>query len=331
MNPTNTPNQITAKMNKNAMLVIIVALVFVIVILLSLIGIYLLTGQKVTTGSKPTDITQVGTRRVNGPDANIRKQGDSYVVDAQMPIVIQTNEDGVNFKNNTDVTIGVFVPALQDYGSIKIPPGGTEGLPLKSLRRDSMVCVGNDKCNKFEFLGSIYPALFKGTIEIVAASTVTDTPTPTVTSAITETPTPTAPTTEITSILPSITLTAIPTNPVSNATIYPTRGADVSSQVNIYVKYVTGFGNARAINSPVKLVLKNTGETIAYGFTDNDGKSPAWYVAKDTQVIAYAYSPTDFTTVYCGNSVEFNTGSYGTTQNKDITLGAPDSSPCLTQ
>ena len=205
MNPINEQNQQAPKQNKNLMPVLVAAGIFIFVILVSLLGIYLLTRQKAPTGQKPIEITEVGAGRVNGPEVSIKKQGDAYVVDAQMPIVIRTNEEGINFKNDTGMTIGVFVPALQEGNNLKIMAGATEGFSLKTLRSDSMVCVGNDKCNQFEFLGSVYPALFKGTIEIVSANTVTNTPTPTVTIALTETPTP-SPT------VPVVTITSIQTN-----------------------------------------------------------------------------------------------------------------------
>lgn len=202
MNPINEQNQQTSKQNKNLMPVLVAAGIFIFVILISLLGIYLLTRQKAPTGQKPIEITEVGAGRVKGTEVSIKKQGDTYIVDAQMPIVIQTKEEGIYFKNDTGMTIGVFVPALQQGNNLKIMAGATEGFSLNTLRTDSMVCVGNDKCNQFEFLGSVYPALFKGTIEIVSANTVTNTPTPTVTIALTETPTPspTAPVVTITSV-----------------------------------------------------------------------------------------------------------------------------------
>jgi len=197
MNPINDQNQQSPKQNKNLTPVLVAAGIFIFIILISLLGIYFLTRQKAPTGQKPIEITEVGAGRVNGPEVSIKKQGDTYIVDAQMPIVIQTNEEGINFKNDTGMTIGVFVPALQEGNNLKIMSGSTEGFSLRALRRDSMVCVGNDKCNQFEFLGSVYPALFKGTIEIVSANTVTNTPTPSLTE--TPTPSPTVPVVTITS------------------------------------------------------------------------------------------------------------------------------------
>lgn len=138
------------------------------------------------------------------------------------------------------------------------------------------------------------------------------TPTPTNTSAPTATPTQ-APTS-----VPTVTPTSEPT--------------PIVSRVTAYVHVATNNGNYAAFNS--KVVVKNhaTGEILGQGFTNQDGKSPDWYIPKQTEFDIFAYGINSPTTNMCGDVRTGNTGYYGTTQNMSLTLYFPrdgQTTPCI--
>ena len=137
----------------------------ILVLFITSIFLFFRAAKTWTTGPKAPGMTEVGATRVSGPLIGIEKDGAVYKTSAGSNVVsIQPSDEGVNFENRTNHTVGVFIPALVSNNQIKLSPGETGGFNFSSLRHDPTVCQGNDKCDTFEFLGNIYPARFKGKV-----------------------------------------------------------------------------------------------------------------------------------------------------------------------
>jgi hypothetical protein len=161
----NVTNSDKSKNHKNILLVGMI--VFALVIVVAYIMTYKSTKPSVTTG-QPTKISAVGGQIANAPTVVVTKDSSGNYVINQNTVSLELNATlpHVNFTNSSDMKIGVFVPVLgkatanapeteEDTVQMVLDPGQT-----KSFNMTSVI----SREGQHDFLGTIYPAHFKGQI-----------------------------------------------------------------------------------------------------------------------------------------------------------------------
>ncbi len=127
-------------------------------------------------------------------------------------------------------------------------------------------------------------------------------------------PTPTTQTSPSASPTPTPQPTPTPPPPPITSTVYIRAYQHIGSQ-----DYTVQGAKVIVINN-------DTGAQIGTGVTDQEGYSPRWYIAANTNVSVYLYPSGSGA---CGDSWHFNTGPYGTMQVQHLRIKPGNTAPCI--
>ena len=168
---------------------------------------------------------------------------------------------------------------------------------------------------------------------VIPSATPTPSPspaTPTATPSTSPTPNPSS-SSPAPTMSPSSTSHVSPSpsptpSPVTSST--PVPSPTTSSASNVYIRGYVYANNQQLVAEqyPVKVVNTKTGEVLASGETNHEGKSPTWSIPAGTNIRVTLYPKQGW--LGCGDEWSLTTGDLGTMETHDLSIQA-DRSPCI--